>query len=223
MLNLFSKSKSTPEQSKSEKKKKELAKQSVQDLIPVKAIEDGFLITPDNKIIQFLKVSSVNLELTSNSECNELFEIYEGFLMALTYPIQITNVSMPVDLKSYISEQETIHRKEKNPFRKMLQESYINYAKEIEVSQDIMQRQRYLIFFQQMKEDTPEIRSETMLELYEKREEIISGLSEMDLKAEPVTDLEIIKYLHTMFDYSGAQNRPIESLIIPQIIQGGKR
>ncbi|OES45374.1 hypothetical protein [Domibacillus iocasae] len=142
--------------------------------------------------------------------------------MTLTYPVQLTNVSMPVDLKSYITEQERTHFLTKNPYKRQLQESYIEYAKEIEISQDIMQRQRYVIFCEQMKEDTPEIRYETMLELEEKKDEIVTSLLELELTAEEVTDLELIRYLHTLFDYNEAQNRPIESETISQIIQGGK-
>lgn len=173
-------------------------------------------------MIQCLKASAVNLELTSNAEVNELFEIFEGFLMALTYPIQLTNVSMPVDLKSYISEQEDIRKQTKNEYRRMLLDSYIDYSKQIELSQEIMQRQRFIIFCEQMKEDTPQIRYETMLEIEEKKTEIIASLVDLDLTGEEVTDIELIRYLHTLFDYSGALNRPIEDPRIPQIIHGGK-
>lgn len=173
-------------------------------------------------MVQCLKVSAINLELTSNAECNELFEVFEGFLMALNFPMQFANVSMPVDLTSYISEQERIYKQTKNQYKRMLQESYIEYARGIELSEDIMQRQRYIIFSEQMKEDTDQIRFETQLEIEEKNSEIISALVELDLVAEPVTDLEMVRYLHTLFDYNGAQNRPITDLKIPQIIQGVK-
>lgn len=173
-------------------------------------------------MVQFLKVSAINMELTSNAECNEIFEMYEGFLMSLNYPVQQTMVSMPVDLKSYIENQEQILNNTKNPYKRILQESYIEYANEIEVSQDIMQRQRYIIFAEKLKEDTPKQRYALALEIDEKKQEIISGLSELELTVESVTDIEIIRYLHTLFDYSTAQHRPIESSFVPQIIQGGK-
>lgn len=181
------------------------------------------MITPENKMIMCMKVSAINLELTSYAEQNELFELFEGFLMSLNYPVQVTNVSMPVDLKGYIADQEMKLRQEKNEHKRRLLQSYIKYSKDIESSQDIMQRQRYIIFSEDMKEDTPDARTEKMLELYEKRDEIKTALSEMNLIAEEIDDLEIIKYLHTMFDYQGALNRPIESAVIPQFIHGGKR
>lgn len=171
-------------------------------------------------MIQCLKVSAINLELTSNIECNELFEIFEGFLMSLNYPVQLTNVSMPVDLRTYIADQERQYLETTNPYKRKLQKSYINYSKDIEKSQNIMQRQRYVIFSEKMKEDTQEVRYETRLEIEEKKDEVIAALSELGLTAEPVTDLEIIRYLHTLFDYIGAQNRPIEDSYVPTIIEG---
>ena len=206
-----------------EKQKQEQNKgMSAQDLIPLKDIEKGILITPDNRMVQFLKVSAINLELTSNAECNEIFEVYEGFLKSLTYPVQTANVSMPVDLRTYISKQNQTLTQTKNPHKRMLLESYINYSMDIEINQDIMQRQRYIIFYEQLKEDTPDERHETALLIEEKKQEIIDSLTELELEVESVTDIEVIRYLHTMFEYSTAQRRPIENAFVPQIIQGGK-
>lgn len=204
-------------------KQQQIAKQTIQDLIPIKRIGDGVLITPDNRMIQILKVSALNLELTSNAELNELFETYEGFLMTLNFPVQIANVSMPVDLKSYIADQQRKQKATKNPYKRMLQESYIDYAKEIEINQDIMQRQRYIIFAEKLKDDTPDVRLQTMSVIEDKKDEIIASLSELELIATPVNDLEIIRYFHTLFDYQGAQNMPIEDAFVPQLIIGGKK
>lgn len=198
-----------------------LAKKSIQDLIPIKDVEDGLLITPDNIMVQVLKVSAINLELASNSECNELFEQLENFLIGLTFPVQVTILSMPINLNSYISEQKKIYHAETNPYKRMLQESYIEYTEDIELSQDIMQRQRYIKFAEQLKENTPEARYDTRLEFDEKKEEIIAALAELELTVEPVRDLEIVRYIHTLFDYEGAQNLPIQDLSISEIVKGG--
>lgn len=178
------------------------------------------MITPDNQVVQCLKASAVNLELTSNLETNELFEKFEGFLMSLTYPIQSTTVSMPIDLAIYIGEQEVLLEKTLNPFKRELIKGYIDYARSIEINQDIMQRQRFIIITEQMKEDVEKERFEAMLNLEEKVNEIKAALDEMDLECEAVTDLEMARYLHTLFDYIGAQNKPIEDVQVPEIITG---
>lgn len=204
-----------------EKKQQSQAKKTIQDLIPLKDLEQGLLITPDLKMVRILKVSGVNLELMSHEELNDLLEAYEGVLMNFTYPVQTINATMPIDLKSYIDKKERKYKKETNPYKRRLQQSYLEYTREIETSQDIKQRQRYLIFAEQMKEDTPKTRYETILDVDEKSKEIIDSLSELDLTAEPITDLEVVRYLHTLFDYQGALHHPIQNTDIPDMITGG--
>jgi hypothetical protein len=206
-----------------EQKQQEEAQKSVQQLIPLKSLRDGKFLTLDNKLVQILRVNSINMELMGNLEANDLFERYEGFLSTLTYPTQQTIVSMPVDLKTYIDQQKQILANTTNPFKRMLLEDYIQYAKDIETSQDIMQRQRFVAFYIKPKNDTEDALFEAELELNERRDEIMTAVSELDLMAEEVTDLEIVRYFHTLFDYTGSQNRPIESTIVPQIIHGGKK
>lgn len=206
-----------------EEKQQERALQSVQELIPLKSLRDGKFLTLDRKLVQVLRVTSVNVELMGNLEANDLFERYEGFLSTLNYPTQQTIVSMPVDLKTYIDEQKQILANTSNQYKRMLLDDYIEYAKDIEMSQDIMQRQRFVLFYIKPKNDSEEALFEAELELNERRDEIMAAVSELDLLAEEITELEIVRYFHTLFDYSGSQNRPIESTIVPQIIHGGKK
>lgn len=203
-------------------KQEQQAQTSIQNLIPLHDLENGMLITPDLLMVQCLKVSAINLELTSNLELNELFELFEGYLITLTYQVQFANVSMPVDLSQYIAKKEQIYEKTINHHKRKLLKSYIDHAKAYEVSQEIMQRQRFIIFSEQITEDTPEGRHDVFLALKERREEVISNVSQLGLEAEPVTNLDLVRYLHTLFDYNGAQNRPIDSLEVAQIIEGGR-
>ncbi|PGQ88350.1 hypothetical protein [Priestia megaterium] len=143
--------------------------------------------------------------------------------MSLNYDVQMTNLPMPVDLSQFIAELEDMYENTENPFKRRLIRSQIEHNQDLEKNQNMMQRQRYVIFAESIKEDTPSGRHDVFLELKERREEVISSLTEMDLTAEPVTDLDIVRYLHTLFDFSGARTRPIESLDVPQIIEGGSK
>lgn len=219
---LFKKKQSSKKMDRKKMKQEKKVQQAIQDLIPIKDIDKGKLITTDNKMVTLLKVGALNLELTSNSETNELFEIFESFAMTLMFPIQITNVSVPIDLKTYVNEQKKKMEKTTNPHKRKLQASYIEYSENIEVNEEIMQRQRFVILSEKLKEDTPDHRFKTSLELEERKAEIASSLRDLELEVSEVNDLEIIRYFHTLFDYEGAQTRPIESTYVPEIIQGGK-
>ncbi|MFC6603505.1 hypothetical protein ACFQDF_21370 [Ectobacillus funiculus] len=59
-----------------EQKRHEL---SVQRLIPIRGIDGGVVITEDFRLVQLLRVSSLNLDLMSHRELNEAMERYELF------------------------------------------------------------------------------------------------------------------------------------------------
>lgn len=158
----------------------------------------------------------------NNFEMNRIFEIYEEFLTGLEFPIQQTIVSQPVDLTRYIELQKSILKNTENPIKRTLLEKYIDYADSFTKSQQMIQRQRYIIFSAPIKDSTEEAYLEALNTIEENSTFIQSGLHEMELSASDITNQEIIKYFHTFFDYHSAQMFPVQSDIIPQMITGGK-
>lgn len=161
------------------------------------------------------------MELMSNFEMNKIFEKYEDFLTGLEFPLQETIVSQPVDLTRYIEHQKRILSETTNPIKQKLLEKYIDYADSFTKSQQMIQRQRYIIFSTPIKDKTEEAYIEAVKDLDERTFFVTSGLHELELTAESVSNKEIIKYFHTFFDYHSAQLFPIQSEITPQMIIGG--
>lgn len=162
------------------------------------------------------------MELMSNFEMNHVFEQYQDFLTGLEFPIQQTIVSQPVDLTQYISLQKEMLKNTTNPIKQGLLETYITHAESFTKSQQMIQRQRYIIYGVQIQDGTEEAYMDAIKDLEEKTLYITSGLDELELSAQNVTNKEIIKYFHTFFDYSSAQLLPIENEFIPQMITGGE-
>lgn len=187
----------------------EKQKLAAQQLIPIKAIDKGLILTPDNRLVQILKISALNLELMSKTELNLLLEEYEAFLKSFTFPFQQEIVSEPVDLKRYIRQQEEFLEQTKNFHRRSLMKSYIEYTKTMETSRQIMRRQRYIIFDEKISGSTKKEYEEAVHDIEEKKEHVESGLKEMDLSVEPVTNTEIVRFFHIFFNYEGALHQSI--------------
>jgi hypothetical protein len=153
---------------------------------------------------------------------NQVFEQYQDFLTGLEFPIQQTIVSQPVDLTQYITLQRKMLRDTDNPIKQRLLETYITHAESFTTSQQMIQRQRYIIYGVQIPNGTEEAYMESIKDLEEKTLYITTGLDELELSTQEVTNKEIIKYFHTMFDYHSAQLFPIESEYVPQMIIGGE-
>ncbi|HDX9701725.1 TPA: hypothetical protein ROY42_005648 [Bacillus thuringiensis] len=195
-------------------------KQSAQDLIPIRRFDTGVFITDDYRIVQMLQVSSLNLELMSNRELNEILEKYEMFLRSIHFPIQSTIVSQPINLQNYIQTHEELLERTTNPFKRELLDSYIDYARDIERNQDMMQRKRYIITYEQILGVTRSSYYDALHSLDEKIKHLRVGLEELGLHAEDVTDLEMMKYFHTLFDYNESQHNPIqEDNVLPMIMK----
>jgi type IV secretory pathway VirB4 component len=196
---------------------------SAQSLIPIKSLDSGVFITTDDVMVQILKVSSVNLELMSDDEVNEILDNYASFLQSVTDGFMTMNVPQPMDLKEYIKSQQAVLEKDTNRFRRMLMDDYIKYAKNIETSEEIIKRHRYIVISQQLKKLDERGYRETIQSIEDQANDFITGLKEVSLKVEVITDLETVRLFHTFFDFQSARYLPIKGVDVPQIILGGRK
>lgn len=202
------------------KKEQKQRQKSLQEWINVKDIHSDMIVTRDNRLIKMLQVNTVNTQLMSDREIKDLFERYENFLRsAINENIQITVVSQPVDLSDYIKQQERMLHQTTDEPKKRLLRAYIEYNRDLELSDSVVQRKRYLIVDEKIKNDNVE-RAKKHLE--SKLEAIEKALSLMKLPSTRVSNLELIHYLHTMYDFDASQHQPIESEDVPPIISYSK-
>lgn len=206
---------------KKKAEKKQQQEQSVQNLIPVRALDGGVIVTQDFRLVQLLRVSSFNLDLMSHRELNETMEKYELFLRSLSFPIQTAIMSQPVDLGSYVKSLET-KRDDSSSVKQELLKGYIAYAKGMETSTTMIQRQRYLMIGELITGTTKQAYEESMVLLDQKKKQVKSGLEEMGLTVQEASDLDIARYLHTLFDYEGSQHCPIQDIFIYPYTIGGR-
>lgn len=198
----------------------EAQRKSAQDLIPLKAIDSGKVLTTDNRLVQIIKVGALNTELMSQNELHLLLESYEAFLKSLTFQIQQEIVSEPVDLKRYIHSQEEQLEKTKDFHRRLLLKSYIDYTKSMETSRQIIRRQRYIIFDVKIKGSTNKDYEEAIYEIEDKKDHITTGLKDLDLNCQPISNVEIVRFFHIFFNYEGALHQRINPDMLQNITIG---
>ncbi|MGR9527633.1 hypothetical protein ACSS31_28650 (plasmid) [Priestia megaterium] len=203
--------------------KAEKEKKSVQDMIPIKAIIDGRIITKDDRIVQIMKAGSLNLELMNEYEQRTVFHKFELMLKSMTFPSQIEVISQPLNLHKYREEQVRILEQITNPYRRELLESTIEYVKEKENTRSIMQRKRYIIFDSKI-QTLDEKGYEKAVEKIKDREAIVlKGMKSLDIPCSRLTKTEINQLFQILFDYEGALRIPILMDEVPNITTlGGK-
>lgn len=191
----------------SKKKQEQTPQKSVQDCIPVRGIYNEMIETTDNRLIKVLSVTAVNTHLMSYAEEREVLEGYESFLKTLDKPIQITRVAEPIDLQEYILQLRRRYRGEKNPFKKKMLKSYIEYAKSLQANREMIRRNRYVIIDESF--TNAENKEKAIERLKLRANDLKLGIEEMlyqqKLEAYELSNTELKKYLHMFFDYENAQ------------------
>lgn len=179
----------------------------MQDWIPVRGIYNEMIETKDQRLIKVLAVSAVNTHLMSYAEEREVLEGFESFLKTLDKPIQIARVAEPIDLKDYIFQLKKRYQEEKNPFKKRMLKSYIAYTKQLQEDREMIRRNRYVIIDEKF---TSAADKEKAIERLKMRaNDLKLGIEEMlyqqKLEAYELSNNELKKYLHMLFDYENAQ------------------
>jgi hypothetical protein len=201
-------------------KNKQKQQRSSQDLIPIKMIDGGMFVTPDNRLIQILKVSSINTQLMSKNELQRLLESYESFLKSISFPFQIEIVSMPVDLKHYIGQMGDMFQKTKDFNRRALLKSYIDYCQDMQSSRQIMMRQRFIIFDEKIKGSTDKEYEDAVHDIEQKTENMVTGFKDIKLTCQPINNAELMKLFQVFFNYEASLHDDLEPLLLQKITIG---
>lgn len=196
---------------------------SVQDLIKVKALENGFYITHDNRLISVLKVGVINRDLLSKAEDEALDDEYNSFLKSLYFPYQELFVSQPLDIEDLLERERSKLRGMKDFHRRKMQNSYIEFLERKGRSSNTMKRQRYFICYEKIKNQSIEGLDDTAEILMDRVKEIQLGFKDMKINTELISSLEAVKLLQIFYDFESAQHSPIQSLEVPEVITGGKK
>ena len=100
-----------------------------QDLVDVKAIENGVVVLKDGGLRRVIMVDGVNFELKSEEEQNIIIHTYQNLLNALDFSIQINIHSRKLNIDGYIKGLEEKLTKEPNELLKIQLEEYIEFIK----------------------------------------------------------------------------------------------
>ncbi len=82
---------------------------SVQELLPLEAIEGDVVRLRDGGCRAILRASSVNFALKSEAEQEAILAAYQRFLNALSYPLQLLVRVVPSDIEAYLARLHGHH------------------------------------------------------------------------------------------------------------------
>jgi hypothetical protein len=165
----------------------------------IKEVVDNVLVLPNNEYRQILETSSVNFELKSEEEQDVIIDSFQNFLNALPCQIQILVRVREVDIDKYLEDIAKTKDKETVPAYKKQIEGYCAFVKKLVSGNKILSRRFYIVVpykHTDHHQDWKLIKEHLSLEI----DIIVKGLERMQMKARPLTGIEILNLFYTFYN-----------------------
>ena len=122
--------------------------QSTQDILPVKDILNGVVITKDGRYVKLLEFKPVNFMYVEPESQERLISTFASMLQAVSVNIQFKAISKKADVESMISTVKEIHDKETDERRQKMLEAYIELLRKTALGVGISRRFFIILEFQ---------------------------------------------------------------------------
>ena len=133
------------------KDEQDFDRETAQEFINIKDINDKYLYTNEGNIMMYLRIDSISIDLYSKSEKEALMKSLTAELSEIQYPFKFIAVSRPVDISPIISNMQEMIKFSNDSQKELLKKEIIemnNFA----LSGDIVERQFYLVIWEKYQE-----------------------------------------------------------------------
>ena len=133
------------------KNEQDLDRETAQQFINIKDINDKYLYTNEGNIMMYLRIDSISIDLYSKNEKEALMKSLTAELSEIQYPFKFIAVSRPVDISPIILNMQEMIKFSNDSQKELLKKEIIemnNFA----LSGDIVERQFYLVIWEKYQE-----------------------------------------------------------------------
>ncbi len=196
---------------------------STADLIQIKELRDGVLLLKDGSLRAVVKVSAVNFELRSSDEQAAILQQFGSFLNSIDFPMQMVVHSRRYDITAYLATVRAASEQLTNELLKVQAGEYIRFVAELSDLANIMQKNFYVVlpltvtptseskgFFAGLKDTfkkaptvqgiPPEQLASYKMQLQQRADLIIGGLSGMGLKGVMLEQDELVALFNDVYN-----------------------
>lgn len=192
-----------------------------QELLEVANIENDALVLKNGGLRKILIVSGLNFELKSEEEQNIALAGYQGFLNTLDFSLQIFIHSRKVNIDEYREGLRAYKQAERNELLASLLTEYDAFIESLVSQNAIMQKRFFAViphdpfmtplpgktiaekikkFFIKNPMADPVIPEAEFIALNERVDRVISGLSNIGLRALPLVKDELTELLYNLYN-----------------------
>lgn len=127
-------------------------KETAQDFVNVKDIKDKFLYTRDEKIISYIQINPIDINLLSKREKQTLARTLTAELTSERKTFKFIAVSRPVDISPLLTEYQNIISNTTNQKQKELLRHEMYSISNFALSGEVVERQFYIMLWEDYEE-----------------------------------------------------------------------
>ncbi len=223
---------------------------SSQNLLTFAEIRDGLVIMNDGSFRAVVRAHSVNYDLMSLPEQENVEFAYQSFLNSLYFTVQILVRSRKIDMGPYLEKLSKIRGETDNMLLGLLMEDYVYFISDLVAQTNIMSKNFYVIIpligdqTDQTKEKgstsvalskllkrnktgvvtmNEEKLEKAKVELRNRVQSVVNGLLQMGVSAAPLSTSELIELFYNAYNPDTATRQTLsdmESLSSPVVGKG---
>ena len=189
---------------------------SAQKYINVEEIKNDIIVLKNKSLRAILLVSSINFDLKSSDEQEAIIGGYQNFLNSLDFPIQIMITSKKLDIEPYLALLDKKKKIQTNELMRLQIAEYSNFIRDLTEVSQIMTKRFYVVvpfypienlesgflnsvmnFFNPKEQiaETVEVFETYKNQLWQRVDQISSGLSSLGVKSTVLKTEELIEFI----------------------------
>ena len=206
------------------------------DLVTIQEITGNTVVLKNGGLRQVVMVSGTNIALKSDVEQNIVIQAYQNLLNTLDFPIQIVVHSRKVNIEKYLGTLEGYREHETSPLLKNQIDEYREFIAGFVAKNPIMEKSFFVVVpFDSVsipgaskggllggilgkskktnpKADAAEEKTlnQHLSQLQQRTEQIISGLSQVGLRAVSLNDDETIELFYNLYNPEAVEKKGMD-------------
>lgn len=202
-----------------------------QDIVGIKAIEDGVVVLTNGALRKVVLVDSINFDLKSDDEQKIITYAYQNLLNSLDFSLQINIHSRKRNIEEYLEELTKRRDAETNELLRIQLEEYIEFVRSFVEENPIMAKGFSVVvpynpvtipkptqkafslpkFLKRGRREEPanadSIDPAHLDELNRRVEEVVTNLRQIGLRAVPLENQELVELYYNFFNPTAVERR----------------
>ncbi|PJE58304.1 MAG: hypothetical protein COU81_01450 [Candidatus Portnoybacteria bacterium CG10_big_fil_rev_8_21_14_0_10_36_7] len=190
---------------------------NIKSTIDINNIKNNIVVLKNGGLRSVLLASAINFALKSPEEQDAITGSYQSFLNSLDFSLQIVITSRRMDISEYLESLENKRREQPSELLRIQIAEYLDFIKNLTGIANIMNQMFYIVvpfapvesttgglgkFFNYSKNNEKQIISfeESASQLWQRVNFIISGLSQVGIKAVPLNNDELAEVYYHLYN-----------------------